>query len=254
MAQRRMFSKKITESDQFLDMPMSAQCLYFHVNMNADDDGFVGNVKTIKRMIGSSDDDLRLLLNKEFLIPFESGVVVVKDWKIHNYIQKDRYQETFYKREKSLLDTDENKQYSLMDTKCIQNGYSSDTQVRLGKDRLGKDNNNTHDSRANDSDLEERFEKLWSLYPRKKGKANALKAYKKAVKSNVTDEQIEKGIKAYVQEIKNKRIQEQYIKYGSTWFNEHSWDDDYSIQSEQKPQTAEELFEGLFDEYDKQYQ
>ena len=139
MAQRRMFSRKITESDQFLDMPMSSQVLYFHINMQADDDGFVGNVKMIKRMIGASDDDLRLLITKEFLIPFESGVVVIKDWKIHNYIRNDRYNETFYKLEKSLLELDENNSYQVGMTSGIPNGYQMDTQVRLGKDRLGKD-------------------------------------------------------------------------------------------------------------------
>ena len=136
MAQRRMFSRKITESDQFLDMPMSSQSLYFHINMQADDDGFVGNVKTIKRMIGASDDDLKLLINKQFLIPFDTGIVVIRDWKIHNYIQKDRYTETFYKHEKAMLETTNNKQYQVMDTKCIQDVSSMDTQVRLGKDRL----------------------------------------------------------------------------------------------------------------------
>lgn len=139
MAQRRMFSRKITESDQFLDMPMSAQSLYFHINMQADDDGFVGNAKTIKRMIGASDDDLKLLIAKQFLIPFETGIVVIRDWKIHNYIQKDRYTETFYQQEKAQLETVENKQYQKMDTECIQNVSSLDTQVRLGKDRLGKE-------------------------------------------------------------------------------------------------------------------
>lgn len=139
MAQRRMFSRKITESDQFLDLPMSAQVLYFHINMQADDDGFVGNAKTIKRMIGASDDDLKLLIAKQFLIPFETGIVVIRDWKIHNYIQKDRYSETFYQHEKAQLETLGNKQYQRMDTECIQNVSSLDTQVRLGKDRLGKD-------------------------------------------------------------------------------------------------------------------
>lgn len=139
MAQRRMFSRKITESDQFLDMPMSSQSLYFHINMQADDDGFVGNVKTIKRMIGASDDDLKLLIAKQFLIPFDTGIVVIRDWKIHNYIQKDRYTETFYKHEKAMLETTDNKQYQVMDTECIQNVSSLDTQVRLGKDRLEKE-------------------------------------------------------------------------------------------------------------------
>jgi DnaD/phage-associated family protein len=135
MAQRRMFSKKITDTDVFLDMSLSAQCLYFHLNMEADDDGFLGNTKTIMRKIGASSDDLKLLFAKQFLIPFDNGVVVVKDWKIHNYIQKDRYNETQYLSEKRQLIVEENGMY----TKCIQDGYNMDTQVRLGKFRLGKD-------------------------------------------------------------------------------------------------------------------
>jgi hypothetical protein len=138
-----MFAKTIIDSDAFLDMPLSTQSLYFHLSMRADDDGFINNPRKIQRMIGSSEDDLKLLLAKKFLIVFESGVVVIKHWKIHNYIQPDRYKETIYKDEKSQLLLKENKSYKLMDTQCIQNGYSSDTQVRLGKDRLeielGKD-------------------------------------------------------------------------------------------------------------------
>ena len=113
MAQRRMFSKRITETDTFLDMPMSTQCLYFHLNMSADDDGFIGNVKTIKRMVGANDDDLKILLSKEFLIPFESGVVVIKDWKIHNYIRSDRYNETVYQEEKQQLKQLKNGSYEV---------------------------------------------------------------------------------------------------------------------------------------------
>lgn len=134
-----MFSKKITDTDLFLDMPMSAQCLYFHLNMEADDDGFLGNAKTVRRKIGASEDDFKLLMAKEFIIPFESGVVVIKDWKIHNYIQKDRYNRTMFFEEKSMLTLDENNRYRFMDTGCIQDVSSVDTQVRLGKDRLDKD-------------------------------------------------------------------------------------------------------------------
>ena len=137
MAERRMFAKTIIDSDLFLDMPMSTQCLYFHLNMRADDDGFINNPKKIQRMIGCGDDDLKLLIAKQFIVPFESGIVVIKHWKIHNYIQKDRYKETFYKKEKSLLQTDKNKEYFIgMDPNCIQGVSSLDTQVRLGKDRL----------------------------------------------------------------------------------------------------------------------
>ncbi len=139
MAQRRMFSKKITETDMFLDMPISTQCFYFHLNMNGDDDGFIGNMKTIKRMIGASDDDLKLLLAKEFLIPFESGVVVIKDWKIHNYIRKDRYSETVYKQEKNQLLENESGQYERVMTSGQPSVNQWLPQVRLGKVRLGKD-------------------------------------------------------------------------------------------------------------------
>lgn len=138
MAQRRMFNKKITETDLFLDMPMSAQCLYFHLNMSADDDGFIGNVKTVKRMIGASDDDLKLLMAKEFIIPFESGVVVIKDWKIHNYIRSDRYAETVYLDEKKQLSVSDNGRYAIGVPNVIPTVDGWDTQVRLGKDRLGK--------------------------------------------------------------------------------------------------------------------
>ncbi|MGQ2358345.1 conserved phage C-terminal domain-containing protein [Pediococcus pentosaceus] len=137
MAQRRMFSKKITDTDTFLDMPLSSQALYFHLNMHADDDGFVSNAKTVKRMIGSSDDDLKLLLTKNFIFAFESGVVVIKDWKIHNYIRKDTYNTTIYGDEKEQLSQDENGSYTLSPRAVDE----PSPQVRLGKVRLGKDSN-----------------------------------------------------------------------------------------------------------------
>ena len=135
MAERRMFAKTIIDSDMFLDMPSSTQALYFHLAMRADDDGFINNPKKIQRMVGSGDDDLKLLIAKRFIIPFESGIVVIKHWKIHNYIQKDRYKPTIYQDEKSMLSEDGNKAY----TECIHDVSKVDTQVRLGKDRLGKD-------------------------------------------------------------------------------------------------------------------
>ena len=143
MAERRMFAKTIIDSDAFLDMPLSAQSLYFHLSMRADDDGFINNPRKIQRMIGASDDDYKLLIAKNFIICFQSGVVVIKHWRIHNYIQSDRYKETVYLEEKELLKIKENKAYTLdlenVDTDCIQDVYSLETQVRLGKDSKGKD-------------------------------------------------------------------------------------------------------------------
>ena len=142
MAERRMFAKTIIDSDAFLDMPLSTQALYFHLSMRADDDGFINNPKKIQRMIGAADDDLKVLVTKKFIIPFESGIVVIKHWKIHNYIRNDRYKETVYKEEKGLLYEKDNKAYTLSETDGMSLGIPNDnqmeTQVRLGKDSIGK--------------------------------------------------------------------------------------------------------------------
>ena len=140
MAERRMFAKTIIDSDSFLDMPLSTQCLYFHLSMRADDDGFINNPKKIQRMVGASEDDLKLLVAKNFIIPFESGIVVIKHWKIHNYIQSDRYKPTVYSEEKSMLDVKRNQAYTVLDTECIQSVSKVEAQDRLGKVRLGKVN------------------------------------------------------------------------------------------------------------------
>ena len=147
MAERRMFAKTIIDSDMFLDMPLSTQALYFHLSMRADDDGFINNPRKIQRMVGASDDDLKVLVMKRFILPFDSGVVVIKHWRIHNYIRNDRYKETVYKDEKAQLLLKENGAYTELTTTGIPDGSQDvstlDTQVRLGKDRdrleLGED-------------------------------------------------------------------------------------------------------------------
>lgn len=106
-----MFAKTIIDSDAFLEMPLSSQLLYFHLHMRADDEGFINKPKTIMRMLGSKDDDMNVLIAKKFIIPFESGVVVIKHWRIHNYLQSGRYIETKYLEEKSSLELDENNAY-----------------------------------------------------------------------------------------------------------------------------------------------
>lgn len=177
MAEKRMFAKSIIDSDQFLDMPATAQLLYFHLGMRADDDGFINNPKSIMRNVRGTEDDMRILIAKKYIIPFETGVVVIRHWRIHNYIQKDRYKTTNCNDEKALLEYNEKtKEYDIskdciqtvntldtdciqnvnrMDTKqitqnarkaseikglgdCIQNVYKLDTQSRLDKSRLDK--------------------------------------------------------------------------------------------------------------------
>lgn len=139
MAERRMFAKTIIDSDAFLDMPLSAQALYFHLSMRADDDGFINNPKKIQRMVGCGDDDAKLLVAKRFLIPFDSGVVVIKHWKIHNYIRNDRYKPTVYTKEKAMLTSKENGVYTEADTIGIPSVNQMDTQDRLGKESIDKD-------------------------------------------------------------------------------------------------------------------
>ena len=141
MAERRMFAKSIIDSDAFLDMPMSTQALYFHLSMRADDDGFLNNPKRVQKMVGASDDDFKLLIAKNFILTFESGVIVIKHWKIHNYIRNDRYKPTNYQEEKALLITKDNGAYSFGIPNDNQTVYQMDTQVRLGKDSIGKVNN-----------------------------------------------------------------------------------------------------------------
>lgn len=145
MAERRMFAKTIIDSDAFLDMPLSSQALYFQLGMRADDDGFINNPKRIQRMIGASEDDLKLLMAKNFIIAFETGVIVIKHWKMNNYIQKDRYKETVYLEEKSRLDLKNNNAYTLNNNKCIQNVSNLYTQDSIGKYSIDKYNNDDED-------------------------------------------------------------------------------------------------------------
>ena len=153
MAERRMFAKSIIESDAFIDMPVTARLLYYDLGMRADDDGFVNSAKSIMRSIGAKLDDLKLLAEQKFIIDFGNGVIVIKHWKIHNYVRKDTYSETKYKELKARLEFDENNSYRLIyscdepvtnpsrlrDEPETSFPSPASTQDRLGKDRLGKD-------------------------------------------------------------------------------------------------------------------
>lgn len=240
-----MFAKTIVDSDAFLDMPQSSQNLYFHLSMRADDDGFVNNPKKIQRMTGCHDDDMRILITKKFIIPFESGVVVIKHWRIHNYIRNDRYKPTLYQDEKKQLNFDENNAYTLNEVVGIPSDNQMDTQVRLGKDSLGKgsieedilpDDTHTPSPKTEDSLLEEEFEKLWKLYPKKVGKPKALAKYKKYRTSKKEDYctygDVFGGLEKYLKYIEENTWYSP--KDGSTWFNQQGWLDEYELKEETK--------------------
>ena len=150
MAERRMFAKKVIDSDLFLEMPLATQALYFHLAMRADDDGFVNNPKKIVRMIGADETSLKILISNSFLIPFNTGIVVISHWKLHNFIRKDRYKPTIYQNEKNNLMLQDNGVYEILYSNCVQEVDKRltegipmvdqwDTQVSIGKVSIGKD-------------------------------------------------------------------------------------------------------------------
>ncbi|TCU66900.1 hypothetical protein EV204_11310 [Tissierella praeacuta] len=140
MADKRMFSLKIVDSDLFLDMPLSSQCPYFHLSMRVDDDGFVDNPKKIIKIIGANEDDLKILITKGFVIVFERGIIVITHWKINNFIRKDRYKPTMYIEQKQQLYQTENGAYILEESVgChLVNQRLSSGQPSIGKGRLDK--------------------------------------------------------------------------------------------------------------------
>ena len=177
MAERRMFSIKIIDSDDFLDLPLEAQSLYFHLAMRADDDGFINSPKKLVRAIGASADDMKMLEDKKFIIVFDSGIVAIRHWKVHNSIKKDRYKASIFFEEKKQLICDENGTYLIsdqsikdtepkwsqsgtrMEPEWSQNGSKVEPQVSIGKDSIGKDSIGK-DRLGKDSKEKERIEKV----------------------------------------------------------------------------------------------
>lgn len=157
MAEKRMFAKSIVLSDAFLDMPMSARCLYFTLGMFGDDDGFVNNPRSIMRQCGATEDDMKLLIVKKFVLIFESGVIVIKHWRINNYLRNDRYVETKYKNEKSTLSINEigayekNEDEMVLGIPCSTTGIPSG-QPNITEHNITKHNNNIYSSVSDETE------------------------------------------------------------------------------------------------------
>ena len=201
MAERRMFAKSVVMSDAFLDMPMSARCLYFTLGMLADDDGFCGNPKSIMRQCGASQDDMKALIEKRYVLAFKSGVIVIKHWRMNNYLKNDRHHQTTYLEELSLLAIDDKGAYTEASTDlspiCIQDGDKVETECiqdgdigkdRLGKDRLGKDNISEPVVRADYQTLMDMYNEICVSYPRLTVLSDARK---KAIKARMKTYSIE---------------------------------------------------------------
>ena len=174
MANKRMFSIDVTETDTFLEMPLTAQALYFHLAMRGDDDGFVSNPRSIMRVTGCSENDLKTLAESGYIITFRSGVIVISDWKVNNYLRGDRYKPTTFQNELSMLTETANKRYVLesdsqRSTVGIPNSNQMETQYSIEKKRVVVDTATTATGSRTDSDLAEivqHFQEVIGVFPR----------------------------------------------------------------------------------------
>jgi hypothetical protein len=211
MAQKRMFDRAIIDTDKFMDLSMSSKALYFLLGMEADDEGFV-SYKKVMRIHGGNDDDIKVLLAKNFIIGFPSGVVVITDWNKNNWLDHRRIKPTEYQKEKSLLMVDEQKQYSLSD------GLARVEESRVEEYRIDSGSENI-------SPLKENFELFWQHYPKKVGKAKALKEWQKLKPSEELTNQIIEHLKARVKTTwvkENKR----FVVYAERFIRDCRWEDE----------------------------
>lgn len=227
MAEKRMFTQKIIDSDAFLDMPLSAQALYFHLNMRADDDGFVNNPKKITRYVSASDDDLKLLLAKRFIIGFESGVIVIKHWRMHNTLKSDRYHPTDYQEEFAALEIKDNKAYTErralpipeVEPSWSQNGAKLEPQIRIDIDKKRIDKNVCIRAREDDPDEDDGFDEFWEAYPSKSGDIRqAYFEYLGVIQSGVDPKILLDAVK-WQRESKEPR----YMGSAEKWLRNKGW-------------------------------
>ena len=252
MAERRMFSKRIVRSAKFLKMPVSSRELYWQLGIEADDDGIVESFN-VMRMTGATEDDLRVLVTKGFVqVLNEDLVAYITDWNENNKLRADRKVDSIYKHlllqmnpDVQLMQAKPRADTKKLTGQPMDNQWTSNGPHSIGKDSIveesiGKENNIIISERNDSvslSQLEEEFSFIWNEYPKKQGKANALKAYIKARKKGITKEIIYDGLKAYLNYINAEKVKPQFIKHGSTWFNQECWNDDYFI--ERKPTTKD---------------
>ncbi len=235
---RRMFTDQITRSDAFLKMPQSSRELYFQLISDADDDGFVNNPITIMRIVGATADDMNILELRKFIISFESGVIVIKHWRIHNLLRQDRYKPTVYQNEMAMLDMKDNKAYTLKEipmdlfTQEIKennpwqpNGNQRVPQVKEVKEvKEVKRISIEHEPLAKLDESETLFNQFWDKYPRKIGKDKCYRWFKSHKVSSELFNDIMNAISNQLKSEQWKNIQ--YIPHPYTWLNRGGWNDE----------------------------
>ena len=243
MAERRMFAKTIVTSDAFLDMPMSARCLYFTLGMFADDDGFVNSPKSIMRQVGATQDDMQILIAKKFVLLFDSGVIVIKHWRINNYLRSDRYKETTYIEEKAELTVEDNGAYT-KNNDGIPVGIPMvdhcETQNSIGKDSIDK---NIYGEFKNVKLKEEEFNKLKEKFPKDyKDRIEALSVYMRSKGKTYKDHYATILSWARKEEREKPKVIEPK-KYKEFVKEDYERDD---FKAEQMPQELRERLGGMF--------
>ena len=225
-------------------MPLSTQALYFHLGMLADDDGFVGSPKRIVRSISASEDDLKLLLAKRFILGFESGIIVIKHWKMNNYVRNDRYNKTVYQEEMKNLQVKSNGSYTELDTSGIPNDipmvYHLDTQVRLGKDSIGKDNIKKESKKKESS-----FDDIIDSFTENTDLRTELKNHlvvRKQKKGSLTNRAIELELKTLSDLSQNEEIQLQIVRQSI----EKGWIGFFPIKNLKQDTTEQRVMEALY--------
>lgn len=233
MANKRMISKNIVDSDAFLSMPTSTQNLYFHMNVRADDEGFIDKPMSIMRLVNASEDDMKVLLSKRYLLRFDSGVIVIKHWKLHNTIRKDRLIPTVYQEERKMIFEKENGAYTddkSLSIKEIESCQPSDGQLvdkcthRLDQISIDKDS------------IDSGFDDFWNAYPKKMSKKKASDSYAKLVKAKSLPNNLIDIVKQWANTEQWKKDNGQFIPLAATWLNQERWNDE--LPKEQKKSTG----------------
>ena len=202
MARKRMFSLLVVDTDEFLDMPSSTQSLYYHLGMRADDDGFVSSPKKIAKLVNCSNDDLKLLIAKGFIIPFDSGIIAIRHWKLNNDLKKDRYTPTIYLNEKSTLRVNKNRVYSIvgnnLDTNWKQNGNKLDTQYSIDKNSIDK-NSKEYIEQKREENQERNQEKKQDKKEKNKKEKKPIENHNSIIENYTINEDLREALKSFVE-------------------------------------------------------
>ena len=235
MAQKRMFDKRITDSDKFTDLPNSSKALYFMAGMNADDRGFF-QPRRLQRMNGFTEDDFKVLIAKRYFIPFESGVMVITDWNKNNYLDKNRITETEYIEELKMLKLI-NEKYELNEV-CLTNVKPMFNQYSIEENSIEENSINIYT---------QNFEKFWKAYPKKRDKGKAEKWFKTKKPSEELVNLMLLQIERFKETNEWKKEDGKYIPYPYTWLNAKAWEDEFETELEKEERILRTLEEKYSD-------